>query len=200
MNKGICSIHKRRSIRKYQNRSIPREFIEEILNAGRAAPSAKNRQPWKYIVFGGTYKKELLRAMEVGLEREERGITDLPKSSYGIPDAKNTLRIMQEAPIIIVVLNTNAKSPFLPVDHDERVSEICDTLSIGASIENMLLAAEELGLGTLWIANTCFAYKELTSYLNTEAQLVGAIAMGYADENPPQRPRKQLEEIVEYRW
>ena len=138
--------------------------------------------------------------MEVGLEREERGITDLPKSSYGIPDAKNTLRIMQEAPIIIVVLNTNAKSPFLPVDHDERVSEICDTLSIGASIENMLLAAEELGLGTLWIANTCFAYKELTSYLNTEAQLVGAIAMGYADENPPQRPRKQLEEIVEYRW
>ena len=108
MNKGIYSIHKRSSIRKYQNKSIPREFIEEILNAGRAAPSAKNRQPWKYIVFGGTYKKELLRVMEVGLKREERGITDLPKSSYGIPDAKNTLRIMQEAPIIIVVLNTNA--------------------------------------------------------------------------------------------
>ena len=200
MGKGISSIHGRRSIRKYQDRNVPVELIEEVLNAGRAAPSAKNRQPWKYIVFGGTYKKELLRAMEAGLERETRGITDLPKSSYGIPDAKNTLRIMQEAPIIIVVLNTNAKSPFLPVDNDERISEICDTLSIGASIENMLLAAEELGLGTLWVANTCFAYKELVSFLHTEDQLVGVIVLGYANESLGQRPRKRLEEIVEYRW
>lgn len=200
MGKGISSIHERRSIRKYQDRNVPRELIEEVLNAGRAAPSAKNRQPWKYIVFGGTYKKELLRAMEAGLEREMRGITDLPKSSYGIPDAKNTLRIMQEAPIIIVVLNTNAKSPFLPVDNDERISEICDTLSIGASIENMLLAAEELGLGTLWVANTCFAYKELVSFLHMEDQLIGVIVVGYANESPEQRPRKRLEEIVEYRW
>lgn len=200
MNTGLRSIHERRSIRKYQNRSVPGELIEEMLKAGRAAPSAKNRQPWRYIVFGGVYKMELLNAMQTGLEREERGITDLPKSSYGIADAKNTLRIMQEAPVIIIVLNTNAKSPFWPVDNDERISEICDTLSIGASVENMLLTAQELGLGTLWIANTCFAYNELTSYLNTKDQLVGAIAVGYADEKPQQRPRKQLDEIVEYRW
>lgn len=63
----------------------------------------------------------------------------------------------------------------------------------------MLLAAEEMGLGTLWIANTCFAYAELVSYLNTEAQLVGAIALGYANERPSQRPRKKLEDIAEYR-
>lgn len=200
MNKGISTIYERRSIRKYQDKSVSRALIEEVLNAGRAAPSAKNRQPWKYIVLGGAYKMELLKAMEAGLKREEQGITALPKSSYGIPDAKNTLRIMWEAPIVIVVLNTNAKSPFLPVDNDERISEICDTLSIGASIENMLLAAEELGLGTLWIANTCFAYNELTSCLNAEDQLVGAIAVGYADEKPLQRPRKPLEEIVEFRW
>lgn len=200
MDKIIRSIHERRSIRKYQDKNIPREYIEEILNAGRAAPSAKNRQPWKYIVFGGVYKKELLTAMEAGLAREEQGIASLPGSRYGIPDARNTLRIMREAPVIIIILNTNGRSPFLPVDNDGRITEICDTLSIGASVENMLLAAEELGLGTLWVANTCFAYQELTSYLNTNDQLVGAIAVGYADEKPPQRPRKQLEEIAEYRW
>lgn len=85
------------------------------------------------------------------------------------------------------------------VDADSRFVEICDTLSIGASIENMLLTATEIGLGTLWIANTCYAYKELTEYLETTQQLVGAIALGYADEKPIQRPRKQLEDIVEYR-
>lgn len=52
MNAGLRSIHERRSIRKYQNRSVLGELIEEMLKAGRAAPSAKNRQPWKYIVFG----------------------------------------------------------------------------------------------------------------------------------------------------
>lgn len=195
---GIDAIQNRRSIRKFQAKSVPVESIYEILEAGRQAPSAKNRQPWKYLVFGNEKKQELLDVMEMGLKREETGVTDLPKSKFGIPDAWNTLRIMREAPILILVLNTNGKSPFLPVDNDARVSEICDSLSIGASIENMILAAEELGLGTLWIANTCFAYPELTAYLGTKKQLVGVIALGYANEKPMQRPRKKLEEIVEF--
>lgn len=199
MPEMFSTIHKRRSIRKFQKKDVPIELLNDILDAGRAAPSAKNRQPWKYIVFRNESKKELLKAMEEGLQREEKGITDLPKSGYGLPDARNTLRVMYEAPVIIVVLNTNAGSPFIPGDNDERITEICDTLSIGASIQNILLAAEESGLGTLWIANTCFAYAELVSYLDTEAQLVGAIAIGYAGENPGQRPRKPLNEVVEWR-
>ncbi len=74
-----------------------------------------------------------------------------------------------------------------------------DVLSIGASIENMLLKATELGIGTLWIANTCYAYEELTDYLRTEHQLLGAVAVGYSDECPAQRPRKSAEDIAEYR-
>lgn len=106
---------------------------------------------------------------------------------------------MMQAPILIVVVNSNGRSPFDMVDVDGRFVEICDTLSIGASIENMLLQATEMVLGTLWIANTCYAYKELTEYLGITQQLVGAIALGYADETPRQRPRKQMEDIVEYR-
>ena len=78
--------------------------------------------------------------------------------------------------------NTNGISPFTEIDADRRITEICDTLSIGASIENILLKAEELGLGTLWIANTCFAYPELVTYLNMKGQLIGTIAVGYPDE------------------
>lgn len=192
-------IYERRSIRKFQKKDVPIDLLNKILDAGRVAPSAKNRQPWKYIVFGNKHKEDLLKAMAEGLQREEKGITDLRRSQHGIPDARNTLRIMQEAPIIVVVINTNAKSPFLPVDSDARITEICDSLSIGASIENMLLTAEEVGLGALWIANTCFAYTELTTYLGTDEQLVCAIAIGYADERPEPRPRKPLKEIVEFR-
>lgn len=192
-------IFTRRSIRRFSRREVPRELISAMLEATIQAPSAKNRQPWRFIVLGGEHKAEFESCMERGLLREEMGKTILPKSGFGLPDAWNTLRIIKEAPVLIAVVNTNGKSPFVPVDSDDRVTEICDTLSIGAAVQNMLLAAERLGLGTLWIANTCFAYPELTELLKTNGQLVGAVAVGYADEAPMPRPRKSIEEISEHR-
>lgn len=192
------SIYRRRSIRKFLDKPVSKDSIDKIIDAGRVAPSAKNRQPWKYIVFGGDKKGELLDYMEKGIIREEMHPA-LPNSRKGITDAKNTLRIMREAPVIIIILNTNGKSIFDNVDPDERVTEICDSLSIGASVQNILLKATEAGLGTLWIANTCFAYDELSNYLNIECQLVGAIAVGYANEEPLERPRYDLKDILEYR-
>ncbi|MDE6728830.1 MAG: nitroreductase family protein [Oscillospiraceae bacterium] len=192
-------IYTRRSIRRFSKREVPVELINKMLEAAIQAPSAKNRQPWRFIVFGGEHKTEFERCMECGLFREKTGETILPKSGFGLSDAKNTLKIMREAPILIVVINSNGSSPFNPIDSDDRVTEICDTLSIGAAVQNMLLTAERLGLGTLWIANTCFAYPELMELLKTDGQLVGAVAVGYADEAPSPRSRKSLEEIAEYR-
>lgn len=50
------AIYDRRSIRKYQDREVPAEYIEQLIDAARMAPSAKNRQPWKYIVYTGDGK------------------------------------------------------------------------------------------------------------------------------------------------
>ena len=192
-------IEERRSIRKYKSQNINNEQIEKIVNAARLAPSAKNRQPWKYIVYRDISKNKLLDVMEEGLKKEQEEHLLLPKSVFGLPDAFNTLRIMREAPVIIIVMNTNGKSPYKVISTDERVTEICDSLSIGASIENMILKASEIGLGTLWIANTCFAYDALMEYIGLPGQLIGAVAVGYADEQPAERPRKTVSEIMEYR-
>lgn len=194
----ITPIFTRRSIRKFLKREVSAKQIDTLLNAARNAPSAKNRQPWRFVVLGGEHKTEFEHCMERGLMREEIDPI-LPRSGFGISDAKNTLKIMREAPILIVIINSNGTSPFVAIDCDDRVTEICDTLSIGAAVQNMLLTAENIGLGTLWIANTCFAYPELTEFLKSCGQLVGAVAVGYADEAPAQRPRKGIEEIAEYR-
>lgn len=69
-----------------------------------------------------------------------------------MPDAFHTLKIMREAPVLIVIENTNGTSPYIAIDADDRVTEICDTLSIGASVQNILLTATKSGYGTLWIA------------------------------------------------
>ena len=191
-------IIERRSIRKYKKDVIDRKDIESILQAGIYAPSAKNRQPWKYYVYTDEKKEKLLDCMEKGLIRESGEKKLLPQSQYGLPDAFHTLKIMREAPVLIMIENTNGTSPYLEIDTDHRVSEICDTLSIGASVQNILLTAAELGYGTLWIANTCFAYPELVEFTGMKGQLVGAISLGAAAESPAQRPRKDFAEVVEF--
>ena len=193
------AIQQRRSIRKYKDTPVDRAKIEELILAASLAPSAKNRQPWKYLIYTGVAKERFLQRMQEGLEREKERKSILPESAYGLPDAFHTLQVMRVAPVLIVVLNTNGTSPYEPIDTDRRVSEICDSLSIGASIENLILRATELGLGTLWIANTCFAYPELIREIGTEKQLVGAISVGYPAEAPLSRPRKPIEDILEYR-
>ena len=194
------AINERRSIRKFKDQPVPKELILKMIEAARVAPSAKNRQPWKYIVFTGQQKEIMLGVMDQGLDYaiNEAG---LPESAMpGLMDAKNTLRIMRGAPTIILVLNTNGKSPFAPpLDIFGRIEEICDSLSIGASIENALLTATEEGLGTVWIANTFFAHEHLRQFLGSENQLAGAIAVGYPDETPVMRPRKTIDDIIEFR-
>lgn len=190
------SIIERRSLRKYKAQEISKEQITKIIEAAIKAPSAKNRQPWKYLIYSDKAKKQLLDVMEHGLDEESEAHALLPKSAGGLADAYNTLRIMREAPVLIIVINTNGKSPFEDIEPDERITEICDTLSLGASIENMLLKATEIGLGTLWIANTCFAYNDLIEYIGEEGQLVGAVSVGYADEKPCERPRHDISEVI----
>ena len=195
----IREIENRRSIRKYKPDEIERKLIEEIIYSASLAPSAKNRQPWKFIVYQGKEKDKLVDVMRHGINSEKMTHELMPEWAFAIPDAENTVRIMQEVPCLIAVLNTNQYTPFASIENEKRIVEICDSLSIGAAIENMILTATGYGLGTLWIANTCFAYNELMDFIGTDSQLTGIVAVGFADEAPAKRPRKPLEEIVEYR-
>ncbi len=194
----IRAVTARRSIRKYKSDEVPRPYIEEILTAGTLAPSSKNRQPWKFTVVQGKAKKEMLSAMERGLNREKKNPL-LPESVKLLKGAEYTLSIMKQAPVIIFIANRNGTEIQKNLDIEERIYEICNAQSIGAAIENMTLTATELGLGSLWICDTYFAYEELTEWLGTEGALYAALAVGYADESPAPRPRKGISSITEWR-
>lgn len=195
----IKEIENRRSIRKYKRHEISKEIIEDIIYSATLAPSAKNRQPWKFIVYQGEEKSKLVDVMHQGIKSEKITHKLMSEWAFAIPDAENTVRVMEEAPCLIAVLNTNQKTPFDSIEDEKRIVEICDSLSIGAAIENMILTATSYGLGTLWIANTCFAYNELIDFIETDSQLTGIVAIGFANEAPAKRPRKPLTDIVEYR-
>ncbi len=191
----MSAIYDRRSIRRYKADPVSRSDIEEILRAGIAAPSAKNKQPWKYVVYTGASKSALLDVMERGLIRE-REQPVMPLSKRGIPDAFNTLRIMRQAPVLIMIMYPDGSCPFGEISGEERMWELLDQISIGASVENILLRAQELGIGSLWVGNTCFAYDELVKAVGMDGQLIGALSLGYADESPSPRPRLSFEQSV----
>ena len=123
----------------------------------------------------------------------------MPQSKQYIATAKYTVDIMSEAPTVIFVDNTLGKSILADLTLEEHVYEICNIQSISASIQNMLLAATEKGIGSLWICDIYFAYPELYEWLDSEGQLIAAIAFGYPNEFPKERPRKNIDDIVEWR-
>lgn len=193
-------IQNRRSIRKFLDKPIPREVLEEILQAGALAPSASNRQPWRFIVASGAAKKELTDAMERGLERERREpLLPARASASTYAGAERTRQIMVQAPVVILAMNPLALPLEQPLTIEERVYDVFDTQSYGAALENICLAAENLGVGSLWIGFTFFAYHELKEWAGGPGELYAALALGYPDETPLPRPRKPLEEIVEWR-
>ena len=146
----------------------------------------------------GKAKEEALDAMEKGLEREKENPL-LPESTGHLQGAWHSLGIMRQAPVVIFVSNALGKEIGSAMTVDDRVSEICNAQSIGAALENMSLAAREQGLESLWICNTFFAQKEIRDWLGAEGEPYAAMALGYGDENPPARARKEMREVVEWR-
>lgn len=194
----LKAISERRSIRKYKDIPVPQNLIEEILQAGMLAPSSKNRQPWRFGVVSGVGKTEMLSAMEQGLIREAKNPM-LPDSSQYLSAARHTLDIMRQAPVTIFVVNALGIDLSCSIGTEKRIYEICNAQSIGAAIQNMTISATESGLGSLWICDTFFAHQELMDWLNMEGELFAALTLGYADENPGARPRKDMSDVVEWK-
>lgn len=195
----ISAIYDRRSTRKFLDKPISKEDLTDIIESGIKAPSSKNRQPWKFIVVQGKEKEEMLKVFRKGILREEKETALLPQSRQHIPAAKYTVDIMEEAPVAVFVVNTLGKGILSEMTPEEHIYEICNVQSISAAIQNMLLAAEEKGIGSLWICDIYFAYAEISEWLNSEGQLIAAIAFGYPNEFPKARPRKAFDEVVVWR-
>ena len=118
----------------------------------------------------------------------------LPNYVNYINSAQNSFKIMQEATVLIFVINTLSKEYRKFLSFEEHIAEICDIQAICASIENMLLTANNLGLGSLWIGDIFFVYPELKHWLNKKGEIIAYIALlGYADEKPVVRPRKDFD-------
>ena len=158
----------RRSIRHYNDKEVPLEVIQDILNCGILAPSAHNRQPWSFIIV--EQDKELKKKIAY-LLKEGTDVT-----------VNLTSKVIEECSALILV-------------YGDITDELFDIQSIGACIQNMCLRATDLGLGSLWIGYILRIENQLKEIFKTDKKLVAALALGYTDKIPGKRPRVELKDI-----
>lgn len=165
------AINLRKSIRKYQDKPIPKEIILDILDSARKAPSAKNTQSHRYFIINEEKVKD---------ELKKHGVFKQP--------------FVYEAPAIIVCCADPTQYPkSTDVDEDPNNYARID-LSIAASF--MVLRATELGLGSVFVA---WIYRDMIKkVLNIPENYIVpfVIPIGYPAENPIPKDRKDLKEIL----
>lgn len=185
----IDAIAARRSIRKFKEISLPDDLLQKILQAGAQAPSGKNRQPWRFVVVKEDKRAEMIYILRQGIDKVKAQGDDIGSSPW-------SANVMEQAPVSVFVINPQGLPPWRKHSVDQKFNEVVDIQSIGAAIQNMLLAAQDLGLGSLWICDVFYAYQDLLDWLGEKGELIAAVSFGYADESPAARSRKPVSEIV----
>lgn len=182
----IESIENRRSIRNFKSDKISKEIVEDILNCGRLAPSAKNRQPWYFVIVQDEMKDKIADMM---INYTINNDDTIERKKLGCASSVNpTANVIKQAPVLVLIFREK---------NDNWI--IGDNLSIGACVENMCLRATDLGIGSLWIRDIVYVSENVAKMLgHGDLELNCAVSFGIPNQNPKQRPRKELKEIMEW--
>jgi coenzyme F420-0:L-glutamate ligase / coenzyme F420-1:gamma-L-glutamate ligase len=191
MSHILDAIRERRSVRTYQSHTVPHELIEEVLVAAGWAPSAHNAQPWRFIVLAdASVKRKLAEAMA------ESWAADMAKDGLKIEADKRRISVERfaTAPVLILACLTMDGMNKFPDEKRQKSERDLTVQSLGAALQNMLLAAHAKGLGACWFSAPGFCKETVRKVLKIpdEIEPEALIAMGYPAEKPPMPPKKLL--------
>ncbi|MBP6209623.1 MAG: nitroreductase family protein [Anaerolineales bacterium] len=184
----------RRSIRRFKADPIPDSVIESILTTSTYAPSAHNRQPWRFAIVkqkARSLKSRLGLAitskMREDMQAEGAMDTDIEKR------VNSSLRRIEEAPLAIILCRDVED-----VRVDTEQEKVMGTQSVASAGLQLLLAAHAEGLGGNWICWPLYAPEAVRTVLDLpyswEPQAM--YFLGYPEEEPQMKERKSLNEIV----
>lgn len=163
----LDTIRGRRSVREYYGRPVAEEALSRVLEAARLAPSAKNLQPWKFIVV-----------TDAGVKKR-------------LAEASFDQMFMARAPVIVIACGLPGQAygrmgrymSSWPVD-------------VAIALEHLVLQAAEEGLGTCWIGAFEESEVKDVLGIPADVRVLALTPLGYPAERPAPRGRKAVEEIV----
>lgn len=185
----------RRSIRIFTSREVSDRDLTTILRAANQAPSAHNLQSWRLFVVRGMSKLQL-----VALAREKANAFPRPASTLLRMAAKS----ISSAPVVIIVVNSGKfeRPGALTFGQFAGVNNFFSTMEIqssSAAVQNMLLAAESLGLASVWLGILSLLKEEI--FLLTgdgKGEFLAVVPIGYALGTPGPLNKKPLEHVVSF--
>lgn len=187
----------RRSVRVYDDRPVPRAMLERLLEAARWAPSPHGRQPWRFAVLTRPEPKQrLAAAMGEEWERTLR-LDDESPEVVRLRLAKSRERIIQAPALVLACLYLEELDRY-PDEQRQRAEEIMAIQSLGAALQNLLLAAYALGLDGGWMCAPLFCPETVRAALDLEDTLIphALLTIGYAAQDPRRRPHRPVDEMI----
>jgi F420 biosynthesis protein FbiB-like protein len=190
-------LRSRRSIRRFKPDRIPDSVIENILTTATFAPSAHNRQPWRFCVLTDiSVKQKLAEAMAIEFER------DLEKDKLPqIEIQKRTMRSRErivDAPVVIILSVDMSDMDAYPDERRNKAEYLMAAQSVANAGMQMLLAAHAEGLGGVWVCSPLFVQVTIQNVLKLpkswEPQAM--FFLGHPQDIPEVRERKPLDAVV----
>lgn len=206
--KELDFIYQRHSVRKFQDKAVPSEHLQEIIKAATYAPSGKNKQNWHFVVVTNQNKiTELANIVEqknaklAGFLNEDQA-----KALTGMVQYHT---VFKNAPLLILVY----AGPYATIADDLRKARLMPSeevlqytlpnpgiQNIAAAMENLQLAAANLGYGTCWMTGPTYAAQEISEYLgfSREGYYLAAVSpLGVPiDEAWSYPKRKAIDEVM----
>ncbi len=179
------TVCKRRSVKKFKSEMPSRTYIEKILEAATWAPNHRKTYPWRFSVLTGTSREQFGNALKQSIQ-EDVEINLLHKTAKSFSESKKPLT----APVIIVV--------WISSSMNDRILYEEDLLSGAAAIQNLMLAAHELQLGTIWRTGKWLNSNPVRDFfsLSSSDHILGFIYLGYPEEVPVRQKSISWEEIT----
>jgi coenzyme F420-0:L-glutamate ligase/coenzyme F420-1:gamma-L-glutamate ligase len=189
------AIFTRRSIRRYTSQPVAREQLEAILEAAVYAPSAHNRQPWRFAVAQSAQAKETLAQAMGARLRADLQADHVPEDII-TKDTQRSYERLTSAPVLIVVCLTMTDMDIYRDARRNDNEKVMAVQSVAMAGQNILLAAHAHGLGACWMCAPLFCPDVVQAALQLpdDWQAQGIITMGY-----PAQTRESTREPLETR-
>ena len=191
-------VSSRVSIRLFKPDSVPDDVLLEIIKSGINAPSAGNGKQWFFIIVKDAEKRKAIHKLLLNAHRlyAEKVLRDpMPREKVD-KWMKRIIQGMYLAPVYIAAYIDLRDRLYKDEFYD--LEKMWAIQSISAAIENMLLTAQALGLGGVWLGVPLLMRKEFDKILQppNNCELQAIIALGYPAEKPKKRPRKPIESVI----
>jgi nitroreductase len=183
----LATIARRRSVRVFDGRPVAPALVDALIEAANQAPSAHNSQSWRFLVLGPEKKRELAALVSA--------------RSLEFPRPTNVLlrmgaRTIATAPVVIAVANTGELmrhgAELFPINGEQN-RDFFRTMEIqgsAAAVQNLLLAATALGLGSVWLGILYLMKDEVLQMLGEpQGEFMAVIPVGYGTA-PAKGPKK----------